>query len=304
MPTEPLTRRWRPGWPIDVALILRPLRHGPGDPTMRIGADGVWRATRTPDGTASMHLARVGDEVHARAWGSGAAHELHHLQDLLGARDDPSGFDAAAHPVMAAAFHRFGAAWRVPRSTRVLESLVPAILEQRVTGPEATRAWARLVGRFGDPAPGPGGLRVAPDGPGWSRVPSWAWHRAGVDPGLARTIVSAAGRGAALEALSARAPAEAVAALRTLPGIGVWTAAEVSVRAWGDADAVSFGDYHLARTVVHALTGRRDGTDDQMSELLAPWTGQRARAIRLLELHVGLPARRGPRAPTTDHRGR
>ena len=84
----------------------------------------------------------------------------------------------------------------------------------------------------------------------------------------------------------------------------VWTAAEVAVRAWGDRDAVSFGDFHVARAVVHALTGRTDGDDDQMAELLTPWAGQRARAVRLLQLHSGhTPPRRGPRSTITDHRG-
>jgi len=125
-----------------------------------------------------------------------------------------------------------------------------------------------------------------------------------VDPGHARTITTAAQRATALEALSNQPPGDAGNALRTLPGIGVWTAAEVGVRAWGDRDAVSFGDFHLARVVVHALTGRTDGDDAQMAALLTPWDGQRARAVRLLVLHAGhtLP-RRAPRAAITDHRG-
>lgn len=306
------------------------LSHGRGDPTIRISDGEVWRATRTPDGPATIHYRREASEVLARAWGPGAEHELEALPLVLGADDDPAGFASDAHPVMAAADHRFGAGWRVLRTGRVLESLVPAVLEQRVTGREASRAWAELVRRFGEPAPGPAGagsagsggtgsgragsgragsgpaiprLVVAPDGPGWARIPSWAWHRAGVDPGRARTITTAAGRAEALERLSDRSPAEAGEALRSLPGIGVWTAAEVGVRAWGHRDAVSFGDFHLARAIVHALTGRTDGDDEQMAEVLTPWAGQRARAVRLLQLHSGHSApRRGPRATITDHR--
>jgi 3-methyladenine DNA glycosylase/8-oxoguanine DNA glycosylase len=228
---------------------------------------------------------------------------------MLGADDDPTGFASGAHPVMAAAFRRFGPGWRLLRTERVVEALVPAVLEQRVTGMEASRAWAALVRAFGEPAPGPPGpsevphLVVAPDGPDWAQIPSWAWHRAGVDPGRARTITTAAERAATLERLSARPPGEAAQALCSLPGVGVWTAAEVAVRAWGDRDAVSFGDFHLARAVVHALTGRTDGDDEQMAELLRPWSGQRARAVRLLMLHSGhTPPRRGPRATITDHR--
>jgi 3-methyladenine DNA glycosylase/8-oxoguanine DNA glycosylase len=310
--TTAMQRWWTPSWPIDLTTTLAVLRHGRSDPTIRLAGGEVWRATRNPEGPVTVHYARVGAQVLARAWGPGADLELEVTPRVLGADDDPEGFASEAHPVMAAAFRRFGPGWRVLRTERVLEAIVPAVLEQRVTGREASRAWAELVGAFGEPAPGPAGsgaasgvphLVVAPDGPGWARIPSWEWHRAGVDPGRARTITAAAERADTLERLSARSPGDAGQALCSLPGIGVWTAAEVGVRAWGDRDAVSFGDFHLARAVVHALPGRPDGDDDQMAELLTPWAGQRARAVRLLTLHSGhTPPRRGPRAPITDHR--
>jgi 3-methyladenine DNA glycosylase/8-oxoguanine DNA glycosylase len=274
---------------------------------MKVGADGVWRSTRTPDGPATVHYRCEAGVVRARAWGPGAELELAAVPRLLGEGDDPAGFDPGLHPVMAQAHARFGAGWRVPRTGRVLEALVPAIVEQRVTGRQARASWAWLVGRFGTPAPGPGdgrapALLVAPGPTVWARIPSWAWHAAGVDPARSRAIVAAAGRAEALEQLCEREPPAASLALRALPGVGIWTAAEVAARAWGDADAVSFGDYHLADHVVHALTGRRGGTDEQMAELLQPWAGQRGRAVRMLQLHCPPPPRRGPRARITDHR--
>ena len=314
MSRAPLERLWTPTWPIDLATTLGVLSHGRNDPSVRIVDGGVWRATRTPEGPATVHYTRSGASVLARAWGPGAQLELDGLPRVLGAEDDPCGFDADAHPVMAAAYRRFGAGWRVLRSSRVLEALVPAVLEQRVTGVEASGAWAELVRTFGEPAPGPAGggagpveaaarLFVAPDGPTWARIPSWAWHRAGVDPGRARSITAAASRAEALEKLSQRSPTEAGLALRSLSGVGAWTAAEVGVRAWGDRDAVSFGDFHLARVIVHTLTGRTDGDDKMLAEVLTPWADQRARAVRILQLHAGhtIP-RRGPRAAITDHR--
>lgn len=307
----PITWAWRPDWPIDLARTVAPLAHGPGDPTIRVSPDEVWWATRAPTGPVTLHLARAGQEVVIRAWGPGAQRAVAEVPRMLGADDDPTGFRADAHPVMAAAHARFDAGIRTLRTTRVLDALVPAVLEQRVTGLEASRAWRDLVGRFGEPAPGagevagaPADLMLGPDAQGWREVPSWAWHRAGVDAGRARTVLRAAQRGPSLEALSGLPPAQASAALRSIPGIGVWTAAEVAVRAWGDRDAVSFGDFHLAGAVVHALTGRRGGTDAQMAALLAPWAGHRARAVRLLVLHCGHPPRRGPRAAITDHRRR
>ncbi|HEX6886708.1 MAG TPA: hypothetical protein VF143_01270 [Candidatus Nanopelagicales bacterium] len=301
-----LERRWRPSWPLDLATTLAPLVRGDGDPTTRLvgagGAAEAWRATRTPDGPATVHYRREGDALRIRAWGPGADLELELAPRLLGDGDDPAGFDADAHPVVAEAYRRYGAGWRVTRTERVLEALLPAVLEQRVTGLEARRAWRWLTRRHGEPAPGPGGLVIAPDAAGWAAIPSWDWHRAGVDAGRATAAVRAASRAGALERLSHVAPAEASVALQSLPGIGRWTAAEVAVRAWGDVDAVSFGDFHVARNVVHALTGRRDGTDAQLAELLQPWAGQRARAVRLIELHCGPMPRRAPRAAVTDHR--
>jgi 3-methyladenine DNA glycosylase/8-oxoguanine DNA glycosylase len=65
-------------------------------------------------------------------------------------------------------------------------------------------------------------------------------------------------------------------------GIGVWTAAEVAQRAWGDPDAVSFGDLHVPHIVGTALVGRR--LDDAgMAEVLAPYAPQRQRAVRYIE---------------------
>ena len=77
--------------------------------------------------------------------------------------------------------------------------------------------------------------------------------------------------------------ADAYARLRAMPGIGPWTAAEVAVRALGDPDAVSVGDYHLPSLVAYALAGERKATDERMLELLEPFRGHRARVVRLLE---------------------
>ena len=85
-----------------------------------------------------------------------------------------------------------------------------------------------------------------------------------------------------------------------MPGIGIWTAAEVRHTALGDADAVSFGDYHVAKDIGWALTGS-EVDDDGLAELLEPYAGHRYRVQRLLELAgVGRP-RRGPRTPLRTH---
>ena len=49
--------------PLDLRRTLAPLWRGRGDPTMRMAPDGVWRATRTPDGPGTIHLAHRGGDA-------------------------------------------------------------------------------------------------------------------------------------------------------------------------------------------------------------------------------------------------
>ncbi len=85
---------------------------------------------------------------------------------------------------------------------------MPAVLEQRVYGKDARRAWRTLVGKYGAPAPGPAPahLRVPPAPDVWKRIPSWEFHLANVDPGRARTVVGCAQRAEALERLVEKSP--------------------------------------------------------------------------------------------------
>ena len=83
--------------------------------------------------------------------------------------------------------------------------------------------------------------------------------------------------------------------MTALPGLGPWTAAEVAVRALGDPDAVSVGDFHLKHLVSWALAREPRGTDERMLELLEPYAGHRAHVVRLLELSGLRPPRYGPR---------
>jgi 3-methyladenine DNA glycosylase/8-oxoguanine DNA glycosylase len=223
------------------------------------------------------------DSVDCDAWGTGATEFTETLAAQLGACDDASGF-APDDPIIAAAHQRFPHL-RLGRTDRVLESLIPAVLEQRVYGKDARRAWRALVTKFGTPAPGPAPahMRVPPSGEVWRRIPSWEFHRANVDPGRARTVVGCAQRADSLERLISRGPEQARVALMSLPGVGVWTAAETAQRAFGDADALSVGDFHLAAMVGWRLLGHAI-EDPAMVELLEPLRPHRYRAVRLLEL--------------------
>ena len=316
------TREWRAPFPLDLPRTLGVHARGRGDPAFRVTPDGcTWRTSLTPEGPGTLRVApaRPGPVpparpepdpraatgpvtvIRAAAWGPGAAWLLRELPGLLGADDDRAGFQPA-HPVLRELSARHPGV-RVGRSGRVLEALVPAVLEQKVVGAEARRAWRYLLLKFGDPAPGPApaGMRVPPPPRVWRRIPSWEWHRAGAEGVRARTIIGAAEVAGRLEEIVTMPSAEADRRLRSLPGIGVWTSAEVRQRACGDADAVSVGDYHLPSAVGWALAGRV--VDDAgMLELLAPYAGHRHRAARLIELGGTGPPRRGPRMAVRDYR--
>ena len=304
-----LLRDWQAPFPVNVRLTLSVHGRGGGDPTFRIDQAGaVWRTSLTPDGPGTIRVLASAAEpgttgVRAHAWGPGAAWLLDAIPAALGLHDDASGFDPGAHPVLRemASLHP---SLRLGRSGRVMEALVPAILEQKVTGAEAHRAWRFLLTRFGTvpPGPAPAGMRVFPDARTWRRVPSWEWHRAGVEGVRAQTIVHAATVADSLERLLTLTNAEAGRKLRSIPGIGLWTSAETMQRAAGDPDAVSVGDYHLPKAVGWALAGRQATDDAEMLELLAPYAGHRHRVTRLVELSGLMPPRRGPRMPVRDYR--
>lgn len=266
-------------------MTLSPLRRGRGDPCYHDDADGaIWRTSLMRSGPVTARISKAApDTVDCEAWGDGAAEFVETLPAQMGFEDDATGF-TPEEPTIAAAQRRVPHL-RLGRTGRVLEALMPAVLEQRVAGKDARRAWRTLVTAYGSPAPGPAPahMRVPPSADVWRRIPSWEFHRANVDPGRARTMVACAHRAASLERLVTWTPEQARVALMSLPGVGEWTAAETAQRAFGDPDALSVGDYHVAKMVGWSLLGHPID-DPAMVELLEPMRPHRHRAVRLLEV--------------------
>jgi 3-methyladenine DNA glycosylase/8-oxoguanine DNA glycosylase len=287
--------------PLDLPGTLSPLVRGHGDRTIRIASREAWWATRTAAGPATLHLSVEPGRLTTEAWGPGAELVAERAGRLVGLepRREPTGALASVRDGRIAGLAKRRPGVRTLRTEAVFEALVAAIVEQKVTGFEAHRVWNGLVRAHGEPAPGPAGselgLRLLPAPATLAALPYYAYHPFGLERRRAELIRAVAARAAWFEAIVDLPLEGAYARLLAVPGIGPWTAAEVAVRALGDDDAVSVGDFHIPNLVAWALAGERRADDARMLELLEPYKGRRALVVRLLELGgVGAP-RRGPR---------
>jgi 3-methyladenine DNA glycosylase/8-oxoguanine DNA glycosylase len=296
-----LTTVVRPRLPIDLRRSLAALRHGPRDPSVRTPGD-VWRATRTPQGPATVHYAqeRPG-EITVRAWGPGAEHAVAAAPDVLGARDDLEGWDPSAHPVLRE-IDRHHQGLRMVATWNVFEAIVPTILEQKVTSVEAHDAWRKMIWSWGEDAPDAGEtgrrLRLPPSPERLAGEPYFRFHAFGVEKKRTDIVRRVASRVNRLEEATTLGRER----LEAFDGIGAWTSAKVAQVAWADADAVAVGDFHLPGIVVYTLTGMRGGDDDAMLELLEPFRPHRGRAARLLKFGGAKEPARGPKRRLRDIR--
>ena len=288
----PLRARFQPRRPLDLALTIGPIGAGV---SLRVRDGELWRATLTPEGPATVHLTHRNGEVEVEAWGPGADWAAKGAAQLCGEDDDDSGF-RPLHPLIAES-HRRHPGLRLPKTRSVFEALVPMVLGQKVTTVEAHQSYGALVHALGEPAPGPPGLVVPPSAAVLARTPYWTFHRFGIERRRAEVIIRAARSATRLEETVGMDLSSARQRLEAFPGVGPWTAAKVALVALGDPDAVQVGDYHLPHIVAYALEGKARSTDERLLELLEPYRGHRARAVRLIALTgIGAP-RFGPRMP-------
>ncbi|HUY73199.1 MAG TPA: DNA-3-methyladenine glycosylase 2 family protein [Candidatus Dormibacteraeota bacterium] len=287
--------RFELGRPLDLALTLGPI--GRGD-WLRAEKREAWRATRTPEGLATLHVRHDGRVADAEAWGPGAQWAVDRAPGLCGQFDDDQGF-TPTHPLIDR-LHRGHPGMRLPRTEAVFEALVPAVLAQLVASAEAHASYRSLVASMGEPAPGPVPMKVPPSPQTLSQTPYWGFHRFGIERRRAEVIIRAARSARRLEEVVTMDRDSAYRRMQAFPGVGPWTAAKVALVALGDADSVPVGDYNLPHAVGFALEGTVRSSDERMLELLDPYRGHRARVIRLITVSgIGAP-RFGPRAPLRD----
>ena len=296
---EPKTRTVQLDGPFDLRATVAPVGKGSTDAARPLADGGLWRAWRTEDGPVTLRMEQIAAGVQGTAWGPGAERALDQLPMLVGADDDLGGF-RPEHPVLRELLRRRPG--RFGRTNQALEVLLRAIPEQRVTGKAAGRTGRDLRRRFGEPAPGPAGLRLPPDPNKLATLSYASLHSAGLERSRATTLLEVCRRARRIEALADRPPEDAVQALQSIRGIGPWTANRVAATAWGWTDAVETGDYWLPSSVSWVLAKEPRANDERMLELLEPYRPHRARVIRLI-MGSGLKAPRfGPRMTARDFR--
>jgi 3-methyladenine DNA glycosylase/8-oxoguanine DNA glycosylase len=243
-------------------------------------------------------MRRTRENLIGEAWGEGSDWLLTRLAAVAGLEDDPSSFRTDNELV--SGLHSQNMGLRFGRTDLVFDSLVIAICGQKVTGQEAARAVTGLYRTFSDPAPGPNPkLRLPPDPRQMAVAPYCKYHDMHLEKRRADVLRQVAASAEQVESLRQESPAEAERVLLTFPGIGPWSVAETLVSSHGDPDQVSVGDFHLKHMVVHHMTGRDRGTDEEMLDLLEPFRPNRGRVARLLHT-LGHEPKFGPRMTPRD----
>lgn len=280
-----------------VHLTLGEFRFGGLDPTCVLSSDRFARAMLTPCGPGVLVIEPFGETLlKMSASGPGAGWLMDRAGDLLGMADEVPRFECV-HSAVRTAGRRFGQV-RLGRSFSPFQELLPAVLGQRITAREATRQWSLLVREFGDRAPGDHGLLLPPRPEVLAEVAYHRLHHLGIERSRAETLIRVAqwaASGAASRVLDCAEPSDATSSLKSIPGVGPWTAAVAGGLAFGDPDALPIGDFHIKNTVAWALAGLIRGTDEEMIELLSPYRGQRGRVVKWLQWGGWAAPRRGPR---------
>jgi 3-methyladenine DNA glycosylase/8-oxoguanine DNA glycosylase len=289
---------------VDLATTLGALAVLPGDPTVRLRPGRFERATATPEGPGAIAVT-WGDEpglARVEAAGDGARWLLERAPGLLGVHDDPRGFEPRPGPLRQLwKRHRHD---RIARTETLWHDLAWYVVQQRVSRVDAAAQWQRLVAALGAPAPGGAGLTAPPAPAAVARLTYHDLHRFGLERQRADNLLSAARAAPRLQQLLALDAEVARPALRSVRGVGPWTASCLATTTWGDADTAVVGDDGIPSLVAWVLAREERADDARMLELLAEHRPHRYRVVRLAFLSGLRPPRRHPRAPRHDVRRR
>lgn len=289
---------------IDVLSTLGPLSMLSDDPTVRLRPGRFERATVTPDGIGALTVTWDvgGSDAQVETYGDGADWLAERAPALLGCADDVAGFAPTASPLRELWARHSGD--RIGRTATLWHDLAWFILQQRVRRQEASAQWRRFVTALGTPGPGPSGLVAPPDPAVLARLAYHDLHQFGIERQRADHLLHAARAARQLQRLVDADVDRALPALRSVRGIGPWTASCLVTHTWGARDTVILGDDGIPSLVAWLLAGERRADDARMVELLEPYRPHRARVVRLAFLSGVRPPRRAPGRPRTDIRRR
>jgi 3-methyladenine DNA glycosylase/8-oxoguanine DNA glycosylase len=295
-PAPHATRTLTCAEPLDAGLTFGPVAHALGYATSRIVGDAWWHAMNTPEGSASFCVTvdRPDAMVTVDAWGLGRSWVIDRAAAITGVDDLPAEFVPA--DALLASLQRRMPGQRLIALGAAADLAAATVLGQRVTTVEARDSWRGLVRRNGTAAPGELGLMTPPTSAVLAKLPDWEWRRLGVEDRRSSTVRRLACDGGRVDRAAGAGVTVLEQRLRSIRGVGPWTAAHVTHFAAADADAVPVGDWHLKHHVAYALAGERRADDARMLELLEPFRPHRARAWRLIVAGTRPPARRVPRA--------
>ena len=247
-----------------------------------------WWSTRTPEGPGTLRLLITDRSIESASWGPGAGWLQHQLRSLLGENDERAIRFRPPEP-----FRRAWAAepFRLGATGRPWDSLVGAVLGQKVQSTRAARSRRALARCFGSPAPGPRRGSILPSPETVAELGYHQFHSLGIERRRAATLIRAAREFTRIDQSNRTSTLDRLARVR---GIGPWTLALVSATAFGDTDAVPVGDFHLPNTIAWHLAGEARADDRRMLRLLEPWEGERWRVVLLAKAAGKAPAY-GPR---------
>jgi AraC family transcriptional regulator, regulatory protein of adaptative response / DNA-3-methyladenine glycosylase II len=193
----------------------------------------------------------------------------------LAADPDTIGAHLALDPVLAPLV-KARPGLRVPGAWDGFELAVRAIFGQQITVPAATRLLGRLVGAHGAllPAMGEEGEGLSHLFPSPTHLAKGDLSKLGMPNARAMAVTSLAQAISADPMIFSRSASleETIAKLRSLPGIGEWTAQYIAMRELREPDAFPAADIGLMRAMASA-----DGRRPSPAELLAraeawrPW---------------------------------
>jgi AraC family transcriptional regulator of adaptative response / DNA-3-methyladenine glycosylase II len=238
--------------PFDFATLLAFLRPRAIPGVEEVVGPAYRRSLRLPSGPAVAEVRDDGAAVRVSLTLSDShdlAPAVARLRRLLDLDADPTAVgevladDPALAPLVAAAPGR-----RAPGAVDGLEVVVRAIVGQQISVVAATRIVGRIVERLGTPLATPAGTvtRLFPT----AEVLAETGDADLPMPAARRATIRAVGAAVASRDLDLGAGAdraEAVAALRRIPGVGPWTAGYVALRALGDPDVLLTGDLGVRR---------------------------------------------------------